>query len=117
MEFYDSYVFIDGIQSKEGLPTDTKITTLSSNLAEVYYVLLRIFNKKTADHFFNKIKEIAQDIPQEIIPEAMQFRYEHRKKKFSHADALGYTYARKHNITFVTGDKAFKGLEGVRVIR
>lgn len=115
MDFFDSCAFIHIIEHNTSL--DSNITTLTTNLAEVYYVLLRLYNQKTADHFFKKIKEITRDVPEELVPEAMQFRYEHRKKNFSYADALGYTYARKHNITFVTGDKAFKGLEGVRVIR
>ena len=34
-------------------------------------------------------------------------------EKVSYVDALGYTLAQKHDLVFLTGDKAFKGIEGV----
>ena len=44
---------------------------------------------------------------------AARFRMEHAKKRISYVDALGYVLARKHGMRFLTGDKAFKGVEGV----
>jgi len=116
MEFYDTYAFIKIIQ-KGNTKLSPEVATLTTNLAEVYYWLLLRYNQKTADYFNKKILHITKEVPADIIPKAMQFKYENKKKKISYIDALGYTYARKHNIPFVTGDKEFKGIKGVKVIR
>ena len=44
---------------------------------------------------------------------ASRFRAEHAKHRISHVDAPGYALARKHDMRFLTGDEAFKGIEGV----
>lgn len=37
----------------------------------------------------------------------------HRAKRISYIDALGYTLSQRHGMRFLTGDTAFKGMEGV----
>ena len=52
------------------------------------------------------------------IEGAMKLRFKLKKKGFdvSYADALGYYLANTSNVKFLTGDKYFKGLEGVEFV-
>jgi len=52
------------------------------------------------------------------IEGAMKLRLKLKKKghDISYADAMGYYLAQKSNIKFLTGDKWFKGLEGVEFV-
>lgn len=45
-----------------------------------------------------------------------RFRAEHSAKRVSYVDALGYVLAMKHGMRFLTGDKAFRGLENVEYV-
>lgn len=47
---------------------------------------------------------------------AARFRMEHAKKRISYVDALGYVLAQKHGMRFLTGDKQFRGIEGVEFV-
>jgi len=114
MDFLDTYALI--AFAKGSYTIEGESMTFDLNLAELYYSLLRIYNEKTAEHFFTRFSSISSGIPREIIPEAMRFRHEQRDRKLSYADAIGYVYARKHGYRFVTGDKAFKGLKGVKIV-
>jgi hypothetical protein len=52
------------------------------------------------------------------IEGSMQLRMELRKdgRDISCADALGYYLALTHDVKFLTGDKWFKGLNGVEFV-
>ena len=53
----------------------------------------------------------------EIIAKAMIFRHHHAKTRFSYIDCFGYTYARENKMLFLTGDRAFQGMNNVKIIR
>ena len=57
---------------------------------------------------------IAQDITDDIIRDAMVFRQKHKRRDISYTDAIGYAFARAHHLLFLTGDKAFKDIPGVK---
>ncbi|MBR9692628.1 type II toxin-antitoxin system VapC family toxin [Candidatus Woesearchaeota archaeon] len=116
MDFLDTYALIRLVQGEAPLLTDD-IITLDFQLAELYYHLLRLYNKKTANHFHMQLSTIATSLPKALIPEAMQFRREMKAKNLSYADALGYTFAQEQKIPFVTGDQAFKGMKGVKFLK
>jgi predicted nucleic acid-binding protein len=52
------------------------------------------------------------------IEGSMKLRLKLKKngRSISYADALGYYLALKSNVKFLTGDKWFKGLEGVEFV-
>jgi len=86
-------------------------------LAEFYSVLLREENEQTADYWIKKFETHSFPVSREILLEAVKFRRKNNKTNISFFDAVGYIYARKRGLSFVTGDKEFEGLRGVEFRR
>jgi|SRR3989344_5783282 len=117
--FLDTYALIEIVNGnpkyQKYLESDGVL--LKANLAELYYFLLKEHNEKTADFFFEKFSHRAVVLPLPIISKAMRFRHQNKRMRFSYADCLGYTYALEHQRFFLTGDRAFKGLKNVELVR
>ena len=119
--FLDTYAIIEiytGNPSyrKYSLNSIDAITTMF-NLIEVYFVYLKKFGEKEADDIYGILKDMVVPIDELVVKDAMKFKLIHLKKRFSFADCLGYITAQKLKAKFVTGDYAFKGLEGVEFLR
>jgi len=121
--FLDSYALIAILL---GNPTYRDVAIKSgvvgvSNLAEAYYILRTQHSVDVAEQAYSLVSMLVVEIPLSTIRSAMIFREEfnkkNRKQALSYADAIGYTYARENGLDFVTGDDAFKGLDGVRFIK
>lgn len=118
--FFDTYALYSVIM---GYPSYKKyfkqivIITSRMNLIELHYILLRDYGKEVADTKFEHFKEFEVSFSDEIIKKANQFRYANKKKNFSYTDCIGYLIARTRNIPFLTGDNAFKGMEGVEFVK
>ena len=117
--FLDTYALIE---IAEGNPKYQKYinsdaVTLKDNLAELYYSLLKKYDEKTADFFLNNFSRITVELPIPIIAIAMGFRHGHTKSGFSYIDCLGYYYALENKRLFLTGDRAFEGMENVELVR
>ena len=117
--FLDTYALIE---IAEGNPNYEKYlesdsATLKENLAELYYFLLKKYNQKTADFFFEKFSRIALDLPIGVISKAMTFRYQNSKTRFSYIDCFGYIYALENKRLFLTGDRGFQGMKSVELVR
>lgn len=119
MFFFDSYAIIELLN---GNPDYTKysgeiLITTSLNLAEVYYHYLK---EGKGNEFLKKI-DLERVECLTITPEdaysAMRFRYEHRKQKYSFADALGYTISMSKGLRFLTGDKEFMHQPNVEFVK
>lgn len=118
--FYDSYPLIEYISANahffsyfeehEGI-----ITLL--NLLEVYYVVLKDLGKAKAEIAFDMLYPLIVEPSKETIKRAMEFRLAHKKSDLSYADCLGYQIARERGIKFLTGDRAFKDMENVELVR
>jgi predicted nucleic acid-binding protein len=121
--FLDTYALIELMVSGESY-REVSLgdgTTAMGNLAETYYVLRTQYSAEAAEKAYGIICRLIADVPASTIRSAMIFREEfnrkNRKQALSYADAIGYTYAREHGLDFVTGDDAFKDLDGVRFIK
>ena len=117
--FLDTYALIEIAQ---GAPEyqkylDSDSVTLKDNLAELYYFFLKKYNEKTADFFLDRFSRISVELPVTIIANAMVFRHKHKKTNFSYIDCLGYTYALENKRFFLTGDRGFKNMENVELVR
>ena len=78
------------------------------NLAEIYYSLLKETDEKTAETVIKQFNFDFLEISQEVIKEAMIFRYQHKKAKLSMTDCIGYILAKRHSLLFLTEDVQFK---------
>ena len=119
--FLDTYAIIEiAIQNPSYKPyelsSEEAITTIF-NLTEIHFYYLKNFGIEEAEKAYNKVKSIVIPIDDSIIKEASIFKLKNFKKRFSFADYIGYATARRYNVKFLTGDYAFKGLEGVEFVK
>ena len=115
----DTYALIE---IAEGNPKyhhllNSDAVTLKDNLAELYYFFLKKYDQKTADLFLEEFRGLVVDLPIELIPKSMLFKHSRSKSNFSYADCMGYVFALESKRVFITGDRAFKGLDNVEIIR
>ena len=118
--FWDTYAIIE---LENGNPSYAKysnypIILTIFNLAEVYWVVLNQLGELESERIYESYKPAVIDIDDETLKEAIKFRKKvYKNKKISYADAIGYIYALKNNLIFLTGDKEFKDLENVEFVQ
>jgi|SRR3989344_7927297 len=117
--FFDTYAVIEIIKKNPNYEpyVDNDVTLVVFNMAEVYYSVLNTFDEKTAEEIYEKYKSAIVEIPEEVLKESMKFRKTHKKRNLSYADAIGYTYALKNGMKFLTGDKEFENLPNVEFVK
>jgi len=118
--FFDTYALFEVIRGSPeyvGYQKGISIVTTRLNLMELYYGLLRDHGKKVAEHYFDKLWTYAVDLDEHITKDAMEFRLANRDLEMSYIDCMGYIFAVRNKIKFLTGDKAFKDLEGVEYVK
>jgi len=117
--FWDTYAvveFISGNPKFARFSQEPVVITIF-NLAEIFWVGLREYEEKEAEEIYESYKQCVVDVDDEVIKEAIKFRKKvYKKKKISYADAIGYVYALKHGMKFLTGDKEFKNLDNVEFV-
>lgn len=86
-------------------------------LAEFYGVELRVNNEATANYWYRKLSAHAASLPKEVLIRGVKFRFANKEKNLSFFDAVGYVFAKKRGLLFVTGDKEFEGLDGVLFVK
>ena len=116
---YDTYALVEIIKDNKNYRNYAgyKVNILMYNLIELYYNLLRDYGEDTAKKYFFALKSNTLNIPDEVIFEAMKFKKENPKKNLSYVDCLGYIYAKKKGLKFLTGDNAFKGMKNVEYVK
>ena len=117
MYFYDTYILIELVKGRLREYKPKEFITTELNLMELYYILLKVYNKKTAIHFYNLYKVFTIPINDEIIQNAMDFRFSNKKLKLSYVDCLGYITSFQKEIKFVTGDDQFQNLPNLEFVK
>lgn len=94
---------------------NSPLTTINLVYGEVYLCHLRA---KITEETFRNMPFTLVDFSLADIEEAMKLLHTHKKttKDFSFVDAVVYTVAKKNNLTLVTKDYGFKGLQNVEFI-
>lgn len=119
--FLDTYALIEIAEANDVFKKylDSEAVTLKDNIVELYYYLLRRHGEAYANQSLNYFSQITEDFDLSIIPRAMKSRLaeKRRNKNFSYIDMLGYTFARKNNFIFITGDRSFSNFEGAEIVR
>ncbi len=87
------------------------------NLIEVTYYFLDNFGEGKAREVCESLKEYVAEVSSDDILAALKFRLENKKKSLSYADCLGYIYAKRNNMLFLTGDDAFKEMANVEFVK
>ena len=78
------------------------------------------YTEDKAEEIYNKYSQCVVEISDEMLKEAIKFRKANKKKKkkdLSYTDCIGYVYAMKNNMIFLTGDKEFLGMKNVEFVK
>ncbi len=117
--FFDSYAIIEISKGNPAYANyqQQEIIITVFNLAEVTYSVFKEFGRKKAEEICNTLSGCCREVDPLTIIEATEFRAKHNKRKLSYADCIGYTYAFRNNIKFLTGDEQFKDLNNVEFLK
>ena len=115
--FFDTYALIELAKNNPYYVnySESVVITTIFNIAELYYVVLRDFNEERAKAVYYKFKECVNEVSDDVIFEAMRLKL--KNKNLSYTDSIGYAYSLRHDIKFLTGDRAFEGMKNVELVR
>lgn len=117
--FFDSYAIVEIMNGNKNYLkyADEPITITIFNLAEIYWHAINKYPIPEALKFYEEYKDAVAEIDDETLKEAIKFRKENKKQDLSYADCIGYIYAKRHNMKFLTGDKEFENLPNVEFVK
>ena len=117
--FFDSYAIIEIIKEnpKYGFYFNEEIVLCQFNLAEIYWSALLDYSEEKAEEIYLRFKDYNVEIDDETLKEAIKFRKEHKKQDLSYTDCIGYIYAKRNNLKFLTGDSKFENLPFVEFVK
>lgn len=117
--FFDSYAIIEILKANPNYlkysQHDVIITIF--NLVEIYWSVLNDFGEEKANEIYDKFNDCVVLINEDVIKEAVKFRKENKRKNLSYADCIGYIYALKNDLLFLTGDKEFEIMKNVEFVK
>ncbi len=115
--FLDTYALVEILNGNPAYQGELDgAGTSLYHLFELHVQLARLRDEPSADSVFGDLRPLAAEVQDADILAASRFKLAHPKKRLSYADALGYAMARQRSVPFVTGDAAFRGVDGVRFI-
>lgn len=117
--FFDSYAIIEIIKENPNyMPylSEEAILTIF-NLAEIYWSALLDYNEEKANTILNTYIKAVVEIDDDTLKEAIKFRKEHKKQDLSYTDCIGYIFAKRKNLKFLTGDSKFEHLPFVEFVK
>lgn len=117
--FWDTYAIIELLEGNLSYEeySKEKIVITVFNLVEIYYYALREYSELEANEIYERYKHSVVKISDSVLKEATVFRRKYKSKDLSYADCIGYVYALKNKIKFLTGDKGFKGMKNVEFVK
>ena len=75
------------------------------------------YDEEKANVIFDTYKKAIVEIDDDTLKEAIRFRKEHKKQDLSYTDCIGYIYAKRNNLKFLTGDSKFENLPFVEFVK
>lgn len=116
--YFDTYALFERLRGNPSYApyVEMPVVTHQMNVYELVTALLREQSETRARQLVTSIDANFVDADMADLFDAADFRKEYARRRVSHIDALGYVLARRHSLKFLTGDKAFKGLENVEYV-
>ena len=116
--FFDSYALIEIAKGSEPYKrySNYNIVTTRLNLFELFYILLRDIDEKTACFAISRFSDFTVDFDNQTVEDAARFKLLHKKKNLSMTDCIGYFTARKSGLRFLTGDQQFEHMLEVEFV-
>lgn len=116
--FFDTYAIIELLMRNpqyKKYETFPLVCTILNKI-EVGWWALKNYDEKLAQILTASLSNPVE-ITDDLILEALRIRKQHNKRDISYADAIGYAFALKNNLIFLTGDKQFKDLPKVEYVK
>lgn len=119
MKCLDTYALVEIMQrnKKYSHLLSEDIVVTAPTLAEFYGLLYKEFDEMTAQKWLKRLGTLCRDVSLDVFIEAVKYRIDHHKENLSVFDCVGYLFAVKNKMQFVTGDKAFEKRPHVEFIR
>ncbi len=119
MYFFDTYALFEILQDNPAyVALDLeRVNICILNYGELYYGLIRKIGRAKAETVIKSFKFAQLEVTEGIMRTAMRFRFAHRHLNVSPTDCVGYVLAKAHGLRFLTGDEAFRGLQGVEFVK
>jgi predicted nucleic acid-binding protein len=121
--YADTYALVEILKGNPAYEryAGEELVTSEFNLLELAYALTRDYGGEKAIEILRMVRAfitIVQASDEDYV-EASILRIELRRqgRNLSLIDALGYVLARRLGIPFLTGDREFKGLNGVEYVK
>lgn len=86
------------------------------NVLELVHLLLKRGERAAANAAYEKYEPVVEGLSRKRIFESSRIRVQHSDRGLSYADAAGYATAREIGALFMTTDRGFAGLPGVRIV-
>lgn len=115
----DTYALIELIGGNNDYKPhlENVLITTKLHLTELYYCLLKDYDKETADKYFKVYSKYLISVSFSSIASGMEFKLQHKKDKLSYADCIGYAMAQELGVRFLTGDEKFENLKNVEFVK
>lgn len=115
--FLDTYALVEILNGNPACAEELDgAGTSIFHLFELHVQVARLRDEATADLAFGDLRPLAAEVEDADVLAASRFKRANPKTRISYADALGYAMAKRRAVAFVTGDAAFRGMDGVRFI-
>lgn len=117
--FLDTYAMVEILEGNDKYLNyqSADVVTTRFNLFEFYYVVLSKYGKEKAEIVFKNYRSVSVEVSDDVLKSAAAFKLEHKKKRFSFTDCIGYKYAESAGAKFLTGDYVFKGFPNVEFVQ
>lgn len=116
--YFDTYALVE---RQSGNPAYTPYASApvfchQTNLLEFAAWVMRVSDEARARKELRLLDANLIEATIDDLIDAAAFHGAQRRQNVSYIDALGYTLAQRHGMRFLTGDKAFKGRDGVEYV-
>lgn len=117
--FFDTYAVFEILKQNPSYAPYTNLpaTITIFNSGEIYFAALHDLGEERANQIYSKYKDSVVEIDDETLKESVKFRRTMNKRQLSYADCIGYIYAKRHGMKFLTGDPQFENLEGAEFVK
>jgi len=121
--FADTYALVEILRGSPAYRpyADEELVTTEFNLLELAYALTRDYGRVKALEVLALVRafiEIVETRDEDYVEAAeLRARLRREGRRLSLIDALGYAVARRLGIPFLTGDREFRGLDGVVFVK
>lgn len=117
--FFDSYAVVSLIKGNSNYAkyVQEPVVLTIFNLAEIYWASLKEYGAGIANQVYDEYKPAVAEIDDETLKESIRFRLKNKNKNLSYADCIGYVFALRNGMIFLTGDKEFEELKEVEFVK